>query len=79
MGYMRGKWGQGPDRVVHFLGTEIDAPLAIGLGLQAVALTDMAGEYSDEANAVGAGMLAVVAAREVESAVIAAEAKKPKK
>ena len=71
VGYMRGKWGEGADRSVKLLGTEIDAPLALGMALQALALTDMAGEYSDEANAVGAGMLAVVAAGEVERAVIA--------
>ena len=75
VGYMRGKWGEGPERRVTLLGTEIDAPLALGMGLQALALTDMAGEYSDQANSVGAGMLAVVAVAEVERAVIAAAKK----
>ena len=75
VGFARGKWGEGPDRKVTLLGTEIDAPLAIGLVLQGVALADMAGDYSDELNALGAGMLAVVVAHETEKAVLASAEK----
>jgi hypothetical protein len=42
-------------------GTEVDSKLALGSALCAMALFDVAGEYSAQLNALGAGMLAVSA------------------
>lgn len=50
-------------------GTDIDTDLAIGGGLCALALLDVGGDWSDELNAFGAGMLAAGAARETQKAL----------
>lgn len=52
-------------------GTDIDSDLALGGLLCAVALADVAGDWSDELNAMGAGMLAAGVARETQKALIA--------
>lgn len=42
-------------------GTEVDSKLAVGSAFCAMALFDMGGEYSEQLNAIGSGMLAVSA------------------
>jgi hypothetical protein len=53
-------------------GTEIDSKLAVGSTLCALALFDVAGDYSEQLNALGAGMLAVSAHEATKKALEAA-------
>lgn len=47
-----------------------DTDLVVGMALSAVALTGMAGKYSDPLSHIATGMLAVYTARSVESSLL---------
>ena len=50
-------------------GTEIQTDMALGSALVGAALVGWAGNYGEQATALGAGLLAVAASREVAKAV----------
>ena len=58
------------------IGGKIDTPLLVGSALCTAALLDIGGDYSDEMNALGAGMLAAVAATETEAMLRARQQQK---
>lgn len=55
--------------MTHIPGTKVQTELALGVGLTTLGLMGMGGKYSDYANSLGSGMLAVIACEQVEKAV----------
>ena len=79
VGALRATMGDPADNHhVHLPGTKVQAELAIGLALTGAAIMGAAGKYSEHANALGSGMLAVIAAEKTMQGILDYESKHPR-
>jgi DNA-binding MarR family transcriptional regulator len=76
VGALRGLMGDPADNHhVHLPGTKVQAELALGLALTGASIMGAAGKYSDHANSLGSGMLAVIAAEKTMQGILDYESK----
>lgn len=71
VGAMRALGGKASDGYkVYVPGTHVQADLALGMALTGASVMGIAGKYSDYANSLGSGMLAVIAAEKTQEAIL---------